>query len=508
MSNSTTFANGTVIQPAWLNDVNTAVFLDHVSAKWFGMVPTASAAVQTAALQAAITYCIANQTPLYIPGSATPYSINSGALIFNSSGAGTGLKIVGDSSGNYNSVGFGTVINTTSTSGNMWSSSGGAPIFLYMEGIDWRGNSNTNGLNFTNVWMIQIRNCTFTGFANSSGAAVTVAANGSNSYAGDISFENCKFESNNTSVWFTGDSGLGQINIVRFKDCKFLDGAYHVKNDWGANLPDTHDIAFDNCTFQNPSTYVIYSKGIAQGWSINGGYTEIDGVSFTNNWHRYEGAGNTGISYTKHDFVGSLNAAGQAFVYVINGTGVIFRGNYAANGSATDRFSCDFVTCTSIDGAPAILISGGSPYPIRVNNVVVKNPVNENWLQSLPTGSGNFVGISTGDGWPGGSVCTLNTAQYTKTNGRMYVDVDTQITTKSASGSSVLIGLLPYANDGGAITFPVATTGITGTQPFYATIAGGGNFATLYDATHTAIASSAMSVNATVRCQFNYPTKS
>ena len=124
----------------------------------------------------------------------------------------------------------------------------------------------------------------------------------------------------------------------------------------------------------------------------------------------------------------------------------------------------------------------------------------------MPTGTNNFVGIASGDGWPGGTVCTF-ADEYNKNNALVAVNFNATITTKSASGTSTAIGILPYVNSGQAVYFPVYTTNVTGTKPFYGVLANGANNAIVYDGNNAALNyQTACAVGSTFTANFTYST--
>lgn len=498
------------------NTIGWALKSNPINLAWF-LVAGDDVADDTAKVQSALDYAHTTGRALYVPAPSVAYKITAQLNINYSAGNARGVLIYGESSGDYTGIG-GSVFHYTGTTGFCLSINGrgsgvggvnaGSPMGVRLRGLTFQGNATCAGaVNVERAWFIDILECQFHGFSSVTGGAITLNASGTgNPFTGDVDIERCHFHSCGRDLWMTGATG-GSINVVSFVGNKSLDGYQHVVADWGAGIPFTNNIDVLFNSFQNPSGNIIYSSGAAQNWTVEYNRCEINGSSFTGHWFDFEGATNRGISVNKNGFSGTLNAANQTFCRITNGIGIEFRQNEADNGALFDRFAVDLVTCTDVKVQPAHTVSG-APYPVRVNNYVIKTgEVNDQWLQALPTGSGKFNGIATGDGWPGGSVNTINTGQFSRVNGRVFVEIDTLLTTKSGSGGSVQIGLFPYSNAGGTFSFSAFTTGITGTQPFHFKMTNGSTFATLYDATDTAIASSAMSNGATVRCSFSYPTQ-
>jgi len=150
----------------------------------------------------------------------------------------------------------------------------------------------------------------------------------------------------------------------------------------------------------------------------------------------------------------------------------------------------------------------GTGFPLRINNYLMRSGVvDTDFLKVAAGGSGGFVGLSSGDGYPGGTVCTV-TNQYNKNNGWVTFSFKAVVTTKSGAGTSFLIGVFPLPNSQNEVVFPVKVKNVAGTQPFYGVLPGGSTVATVYDATGAAVNyQTAVSVGSEVQGVINYFTQ-
>lgn len=505
----TTDSAASTYTPAGTGAVQTLVqtkLRERVSVKDFGAKGD-GVTDDSAAFQSGLNWCFARGLELEVPAGGI-YLIGTG-LTITYDGSGTqALRIRGACGTNYNANGTGAVIKFTHATADCITIGGVGPVMVDIEGVSFRGTGTGCCVSGTNVWMINVQRNTFYGM----GYGIKLKASTSaQAFAGDVRIENNRFEALQTAhILLTGDNGLGQINVVSIQKNNFLDGATHISSNWGGNQAYLHNIIIKENDFENWSVNAIAFDRGAQNVTIQNNYFERGGSSFTANWINFSTGGYSSLAVLDNSFVGTLNAASQTFCYVVNTNGFKFLGNQAANGGLTDRFSTDIVVSTGVDAEPCFTQygAGTTPYPARVMNYVINSRVNETWMQAMPTGSGKWVGISSGDGYPGGTVATLNINQISKTNGMVSVVSKSTIATKSGAGTSLLLGALPYANAGGELWFPVYTTNVTGTGPFHGILPNGSTVATVYDANNAAVNyQTACSVGSVVVANFSYPTQ-
>lgn len=492
-------------------------FKGAVNVLWFGAAGD-GVTDDSPAFQSAINCALSAGGALYVPAVSAFYLIaNQLNINYNAADQG-GIRIFGESPGAYYGTGGGSIINYTGAGGNAFSIVGqgvgvggvnsGSPMSVEIDGITCNGNATCAGaVNIVRASFIRVTRCNFIGFSLASGGVITLNATGAaNAFCGEVTIRDCHFSSSGRCVVLTGDSG-GVDNVVRVTDCTMLDQLYGVTSDFGAAVPGTTNIQINGNHFEGTTYQDVYSQGAATGWVVSDNYFEQNNGA--NNLARvhFDGANNQGISVNGNTFSKSLAAAGTALVYAINANGIQVTENATAYGGSTDRFCVDLVVCTNAI-AEVMQPPSGVAYPVRMNNFVISSgKVNDQFMLPIPTGAGRFVGISSGDGYPGGTVCTIN-SEYARNNANIRVNFNATITTKSGAGTSVLIGVLPYSNNGQDLYFPVYTANVTGTGPFYGVLPSGGVTATVYDGAGVAVNyQTACSVGSVFRAKFDYTTQ-
>lgn len=473
----------------------------------------------TISFQAAINACIAGNKTLFVPNPAVEYKITAPLDITYAAAATRGLRIFGQALGAYYSN-SGPIINYTGTVGYVFRILGrfvaeggvnqGAPMSVDISGLVFKGNAACQGaILVQRAWRIRITHCSFFGFTNLLYGAIVFYASTpgtGDAFAGGATIRDNTFASGGVALLLTGNSG-GVVNVVHFGENIVIDHQYGVKAQWESGVPYTANITILRNHFEGVIKSDVYSQSVAQNWLISGNYTEQNAAGENNSRFRIEGVANRGIVISGNAIFKNLSAAGTSLVYVSGGDGVTVQGNYSAYGGAADRFSVDLVSCAN-SRAEVMMPNGITAFPVRVNNVVFKSGlVDDRAISSMLTTSGNFVGISSGDGWPGGTVESCSN-ELSVTNGLARVNFTTTVTTKSAAGTSLLIGILPSPNVGQPVYFPVYTVNVTGTKPFYGVLGSGATTATVYDATGAAVNyQTAVSVGSTVTARFDYLTQ-
>ena len=511
-----TNSNLIVYNQGGANAVNRTVqakLQESVSVLDFGAVADNSTN-NTPAFQNAINYCIANGKALYVPGSPLPYLFSGVLNIAYATAVTSSLKMYGDSDNVSASPGHTSVLKFGSGSasyqinilGNTSGVGSGMPCIF--EGLTFLGTATAAGaMQINRAGSVVVRDCNFIGFTNAGnvGAIVINAIGGTTPFCGVITIDNCKFQTSGTCILFS-ENNSGTINIVRVINCSFSDQVYGLLvQPQGGFVPYTNNIVVNNCVFQNSTAYDVYSQGAAYNWCIEKNWFEINSAS-ANPRIFITGSDNSNIVVKSNTFEQTLANATNAIVAIANSKGVEVTNNFSNQGGFLDRYSVFISTSTNVVAEPMNSINA-TPYPLVINNQIrYSGRCNEKSILAMPTGAGNFVGIASGDGWPGGTVCTF-ADEYNKNNALISVNFNATITTKSASGTSTAIGLLPYYNSGQAVYFPVYTTNVTGTKPFYGVLANGVNAAVIYDGNNAALNyQTACAVGSTFTANFTYST--
>lgn len=491
---------------------------ESISIEDFGA--STSLADNSSALQLAVSAALLTGKALRIPANAGEYVFASTITIPYDATQTAALRILGDSDINYYSTQSGSRLRYTGNSYafdvqgrgiDVAGANSGSPVGVTFERISLTGTASALGaIRYRRAWYGAVRRCGFWSFGNASGGVVTIDSSsgggGRNGFAGEITVERNWFASSGRCIWLTGDTG-GVVNVVRVRDNVALDQQYFLIHSFGAFVPYSINVQVTGNHIEGTTVTDIFSQAVAGNWLIQGNYIEQNNAAQNSPRIDIQGTNNIGITICDNTFSKQLQAAGQTLACVANAKGVIFTGNLSNYGGSSDRWSIDLQTCTQVTAEPTSVVSG-TAYPVLMNNVALSSGRSaETWRQVAAGGTGGFVGISSGDGWPGGTVCTtLN--EVNKTNGMVTVSVKSTVTTKSASGTSLLIGLLPFANNGGDVVFPILAQNITGTKPLWGRIAAGGNFATVVDANNTAINyQTAISVGSIIEAQFSYLTQ-
>jgi hypothetical protein len=456
-----------------------------------------------AVLQTAVNVCIATGTALYIPSAIKSMRVDTPVVIDYATLGQKTLSIFGDAVTGYYQGGMGSEIYYSGTSGYLFQIDGraadvggvneGSPMPVTFTGINFAGTASAYGaIKFSRASFGRVKDCNFYGFANASYGVVTLSANGVtatsvNAFCGEITISGNYFASSGRCIWLTGSTG-GVVNVVRVFDNVALDQSYFVAVDFGANVPYAESLFVIGNHVEGNLQNDIYTQGATSNLVVTSNYFEQNNAAYNSARINVQGSNNFGIYIEENTFSKSLAsaAASSALVIIANTSGVSAINNQSNYGGATDRFSVDLTTCINAVAEP--FVSNALPlYPVRMNNYVMRTGrVTNQWRETPAAGSGGFIGISSGDGFPGGTVCTLSVDQ-SKNNAQIRLNVKATITTKSGGGTSTLIGVFPYANFGIDTYFPVYTTNVTGTKPFYGVLPAGLTVATIYDANGAAL---------------------
>lgn len=468
---------------------------ERLSITQFGAV-AAAGVDNTTAIQNAINEALASGKALHVPAASVPFEHGELSVPYDPTKR---LRIVGDHGISYFSNAKTSALKFTGTSGYAITVQGrpggsggpnqGSPVSFELGRVAFIGNASCDGaLRIARGWFAKIENNAFFGFSKTTGGVVAFDAgdvdSGGTSFAGSSYVENNTFASSGRCIVLTGATG-GQVNAMTIRGNKMLDQSYGVISSFSV-VPYAEHVIIEGNHFEGTLESDIYSQGAASNWVIERNYFEQNNAAKNSPRVWFEGSANYAITVERNTFSKQLQAAGQALVRIANARGVSVKNNVSNYGGQTDRYSVDLITCTDAEAQAMPSAGSATPYPVLMNNYNIRTgTIDDKWRTPLSSAV-SFYGISSGDGWPGGTSQTISAIQN-KTNGFVNVQFNTTITTKSASGTSVLIGLLPLANNGPEVRFPVVTENVTGTKPFYAVLLNGGVNAQVYDANGTAL---------------------
>ena len=564
---STVFVSGTTIASTWLNDVNTSTYTTVPSntaalatingatgAANVGYTPAGTGAVATtvqtklrqvvsimdfmtaaqitdvlagtrtldlqSVLQTAVNTCIANGTALCIPSTVKSMRVDSPVTISYATLGTKTLSIFGDAVNGYYQGGMGSEIYYAGTTGYLFQIEGrpadvggsneGSPMPVTFQGINFAGTTNAFGaISFFRSSFGRVLNNNFYGFAKTSTGVIvlnagSVTVGSPTSFAGEITIEGNYFASSGRCVLMTGASGAGVINMVRITNNVMLDQDYGIACDFGAGVPYSESIWITGNHFEGTLTNDIYSQGVATNWVIERNYIEQNNPALNTPRVNIAGSNNLGIVIEDNLFSKDLStaAAGSTVISIVNTNNVLIRNNSSNYGGLTTVYSSLLTGCSNATVEPFASLSLPAYSCSFGGYVFLSGPVSSGWY-TLPVN----LGISSGDGYPGGTVCTV-VAESSKTNAMVTVNMKATITTKSTSGTSTLIGVLPYYNYGKDVYFPVYTTNVTGTAPFYGVVGAGTTVCTIYNAAGVALNyQTAVSVGSIFVANFSYLTQ-
>lgn len=361
---STNYTNGTVVQPAWLNDVNTVTY-NAASGITNGVIRTQIArnadtynimdagavgdgvADDTAALQLAITSIIK-------AGGFGTINVPSGKTFKITSAVTTdgvlGLTIKGGNGGNVGnlsagSTGGASVFNFTNTTGDSFNFTGVAyhAAQIVFEDIAFYSNTTGTAITFNNFSQINFNRVTVT----NAGGTTNVTGN-------LVKFSNCYYVyAQNSYFWKTGTLFTVGVGVVIDKGAlsSFLGGLYN----------------FTNCSFYGCSTG-FKAGGATAGSSANDNYASInlDGCEFNSNSQGAEilygvksfsavgcyVEGNLSVGFSianqprnvniKRNFFNNFSASSADIVLGLNGSGTSYTQYYDVDISYNQFLSVKF----------------------------------------------------------------------------------------------------------------------------------------------------------------------
>lgn len=485
---------------------------------------TAQAGVDnTTAINEAIVVCLARGATLHVPSRPVPFE-HASSLQYNYDAANiNSLSIAGETGILYYLTNRGSMLKYTGSSGyaimvngrgaDVGGTNEGSPMPFEMRGISYIGSAAADGcIKFSRAWWTRVKNNNFFGFSKAGGGVITYSADGVTgsspiAFAGTSTIEGNTFHSSGRCILLTGATG-GVVNSINARRNKALDQQYFLAADFGANTPYSENITCDTNHTEGTVITDYYSQGAASNWVIDKPYIEQNIGGSDSPRVDIQGSANYGITVERGTFSKSLGSAGEALVRITNAVTVSVKKNISNYGGSTDRFSVQLLSCTNAEAEVMSTAASATYYPVSMNGAVIASgTITDAWRMVPAGGSGGFVGVSTGDGFPGGSVCTV-VPEVNKTNGRVWMNFKATVTTKSTLGTQLLIGVLPYANYGVDVVFPVYGTSLTGTKPFYGVLPSGLTVATVFDATGAPVnGQTALAVGSVVEANFSYLTQ-
>ena len=473
-----------------------------------------------AVLQTAINTCIGTGKALYIPSAVKSMRVDSPVTIDYATLGTKTLAIFGDAVVGYYQGGMGSEIYYAGTSGYLFQIEGkladvggsneGSPMPVTFKNINFAGTSGAFGaISFFRSSFGQVLNNNFYNFGRTSTGVVVLNAGSTTvgsptAFCGEITIAGNNFASSGRCVLLTGASGSGVVNMVRITDNIMLDQNYGIACDFGAGVPYSESIWITGNHFEGTRVNDIYSQAVAANWVIERNYIEQNNPALNDPRINIMGAANVNIVVRNNLLSKNMSAAayGSPIVYVSNAKNVSILNNGSNYGGANDKWSSQTIGCTNATVEP-FMFSGPTPYPCLFENYVfTSGPISSGWY-SLPTN----LGMSSGDGFPGGTVSTV-VAEQSQTNAMVTVNMKATITTKAGGGTSTLIGVLDFYNKGKEVYFPVYTTNVTGTGPFHGILGANSAVVTIYDANNVAVNyQTAVSVGSVFVANFSYLTQ-
>jgi len=470
----------------------------------------------TTAISTAILAAQASGKSLFIPASPVPFE-HSGALVISGS-ATSRVRICGENSLIYYPAILTSSLKFTGSTGHAIEVNGssvgdGSPVSFELSGVSYIGNTLCSGaVKITRGWYASILNNSFFGFNNAAGGVITFSASVLNpgAFSGTSIVKGNNFATSGTCVLLTGSTG-GVVNAVTIENNIGIDQSYGVSSNFEADTENTLHIVIKGNHFEGSTNASVYSKNAAKNWVIHDNYFEpsLNNSAIID----INGSNNYGISIRNNAFSKELQSTGATLIYIQNASKVSVVDNVSNSGGLNDRYSCVLALCLNVE---ADILKCTNPlvptsYPINLNSTIhFTGPVTDTWRVVPGSGAGQFVGISAGDGWPGGTVCTVE-AEYNKTNKNVSFNFEATVTTKSAVAGNVLVGVFPLPNYGNKVIFPVQILNFSGTQPqpYYGVFPGGGvTTATIYDAAGNALNYQvAINVGTVIRANLSYLTR-
>jgi hypothetical protein len=498
-----------------------SVLAERLSVTDFGAVATPGVD-NTAAIQAAINEALASGRALHIPGAASPFDHASPLSVPYDATNTRRLRIVGQHGLAYFATGRTSALRYTGTAGHAITIQGraggaggnnqGHPVSFELDRVAWIGNASCLGaVRVARGWYASITKNSFFGFSNAAGSVIEFDSDdvdaGGVSFSGTSKIENNNFATSGRCIVLTGASG-GIVNALTIRGNVMLDQQYGVISQFSPGVPYAEHIIIEGNHFEGTVVSDVFAQGAAANWVIERNYIEQNNPAANSPRIDIQGAANFAITIERNTFSKQLQAAGQALVRVTNGKNISVTKNVSNFGGNTDRWSVDLINCAESEAEPMESPATAIAYPVLMNNFPIRaGRVNDTWRAAPATGAGQFVGLSAGDGWPGGTVSTV-VAESNRTNGLFTLSFRIAVTTKSAAVGNALFGVLPKPNNGAEICVPVFAQNVVGAKPIFLRIGAGQTTGVFLDANGAALSyQAAISVGSVIQGQVKYLTQ-
>lgn len=292
-----------------------------------------------------------------------------------------GLKIRGVSTGEYvststNAPTRGSIFKYTGTGQGLLIDRGAAPKYVQIEGITFVGNASaTAGVAVRRSTNLRFRDCVWWGYSNTAaGAAGLVLNTNSGEFVGVIDIERCNFAINYRAF----HSVYSSVNVINFLESQFHSNDYAVVNGQSGIATDSRSWNFWGCDFEENAQDIL-SHGGAQAWTILASYFENNDNAETLPRIHFDANGSSpshsGLLIMGNTFSKALQNAGDKLIALEGVLGATIKSNWtafptAAMGSVTDRWFVEADSaCTNLEIDPLRVVSGATPYPIRINGV-------------------------------------------------------------------------------------------------------------------------------------------
>jgi hypothetical protein len=404
----------------------------------------------TAALQAAIDYALANNAAVYVPSGTYLHT-----QLTVSTDQRPSLRMFGNSTGDYapgttgsilkaSGGGYSLVLKTTSASTHV-------PLPTLLEGLTFYGNaSRDGGVQVVGKSSICIEHCTFTQFTKSGAACLSYSTN--DLFEGIQKVTNCYFANSNVGIYFYTTY---PNNVFTFDKNTFIDLQSGIQFG-GSMAVEARNVNIVFNHFENVVAYPIHAYGALWNCLIQGNYFESTTIPQNPAIALFVGPG----PYANYHR--TVHITDNYFQYVpITANGIIFidrcrsaviENNMVAFGNDAAKYFVELgsdVEEVYVDKPSTP--NGVTTYPIFNTKTGLSYYRSMCSDQDLPVSTNSITGIQlkgTGDA-NGANVNTINSAVYSIIDDIVTVDFDITLTTKSgtASGNAEIINL-PIVNAG------------------------------------------------------------
>jgi len=453
---------------------------ESVSVLDFGASPSATAAQNSIALQAALTYASSIGGMLYIPQGE--YTYDTGLIYTNN---GRGLLIEGASTSNFTAAG-GSILKYTGAGNAIVFNGNASTVFIQMRGVTVQGTANAlSGIKLNAGWYFKIVDCVVRGF-NGTGSSGVYLTYSIGNFVGVTDIIRCNFNLNTQHVYWD----VPDVNVVNIDNCRFSDHTYGIFQKAGTA---SRNVNVTACVFDSTSAFDIASYDGAQNWTITGCYFEQAGALDSPRILITNGGGviNTAITISGNTFSKPIGTAGQTLIYVATCDGLVIENNWSAypftNTPVLDRFSVFTTGVTNYRISPFNAVNGATPYPVNINaninyggydnavggklyfgslefpSIVVASS-NANTLDDYEKGT--WTPTIEGGSSPGTTTYALRTGRYTKIGRVVQVECEVSWTAATGTGLIALTGFPFFSIEAAPLVLVASNLTFTGQAAF------------------------------------------